>query len=107
MNEYRDKAGSVLRNGHTDEVSEEKMEEIVEMLQRVAHNTDATLDQVISVYDAASRNRLTEVLLDSGDAFDDIADDLREWTRSGKALRLMLCGDTMADEVRIQVCTED
>ena len=107
MNKYRDQRGSILRKGHTDEVSEEKLEEVMGMLQRVAKTTSATLNQVIGVYDAASRNRLTEVLLDSGDAFDNVMNDIKDWKLSGKALRLMLCGDTMADEVRVQVCTED
>lgn len=107
MNKYRGQHGYFLREGHNDEISEEKLVSIMESLKRVADNTDTTLNQVINVYDAASRNRLTEVLLDNGDAFDRVISDIKGWKQSDGFVRLRLSGDDMSDEMRIQIVGED
>lgn len=108
MNPDRDKPRYwMLRKSHLDDISEERLTEIIAMLQRVAHNTGATLNQTISVYDAASRNRLTEVLLDSGDAFDRVVSDFHSWKKSDGYLYVKLSGDDLADEVRVQIEEKD
>lgn len=106
MNPYRDFPGRSLRPAHYDEISEERLTETVEMLQRVAKNTNATLNQVIDVYDAACRNRLTETLLDSGDAFDYMLNDIKNWKKSEGAIRVMLSGDYLADEMKVKIVSD-
>lgn len=104
MNLKRGKPGSWnLRNGHMDEVSEQRLTETVEMLQRVADNTNAELEDVINVYGAAGRNRLTEVLLESGDAFDSVVEEFKTWRKGDGYLRLRIAGDCLAEEVRVQI----
>lgn len=104
MNSHRVKPGPwVLRDGHYDEIDMNKMTNLIIDLQDVSEKTCAPLEQVIAAYNAATRNRFIEVLLDYGDAFDKVVDDIMEWKRSDKALRLMLSRDSMADEVRVEV----
>ena len=108
MNPDRDKPGHWnLRKGHVDEISEQRLTETMEMLQWVADNTNTDLEDVISVYNAASRNRLTEVLLDSGDAFDWAVDDIKEWKKEHEYTKVMLAGDYNADEVRVKMINDD
>ena len=96
-----------LRPSQSDEISEERLTETMEMLQRVADNTNTGLDQVINVYNAATRNRLTEVILDSGDAFDSIVDDIKEWFKKNEYIKLKIAGDYNADEVRVKMINDD
>lgn len=77
------------------------------MLQRVADNTNTELDQVINVYSSAVRNRLTEVLLDSGDAFDSIVDDIREWHKKNEYIKLKIAGDYTCDEVKVKMVSNN
>ena len=69
----------------------------------LSRDTNTTLNQVISVYNAACRNRLTEVLLDSGDAFDSVVNDFKKWHSSDGFVRLQLSGDDLADEMRVKI----
>ena len=104
MNQKRKEPGNwFLREGHYDDISEERLTETMFMLKNVADETNTTLNQVISVYNAASRNRLTEVLLDSGDAFDDVIKDFKKWNSSDGFLKLKLSGDYLADEMRVKI----
>lgn len=95
------------RPSQSDEISEERMTETMEMLQRVADNTNTELDQVINVYSSAVRNRLTEVLLDSGDAFDSIVDDIREWHKKNEYIKLKIAGDYTCDEVKVKMVSNN
>ena len=90
-----------------DEISEQRLTETMEMLQRVADNTNTELEDVINVYGAAVRNRLTEVLLASGDAFDSVVDDIKKWKREHEYLKVMLAGDYNCDEVRVKMINDD
>ena len=96
-----------LRNGHNDEISEERLAETMGMLQRVADKTNTELDQVINVYNAATRNRLTEVILDSGDAFDSLVDEFKEWHKKDGYMKLKLAGDYMCDEVKVKMVKDN
>ena len=96
-----------LRNGHNDEISEERLTEIIKMLQCVAENTNTELDQVINIYNAATRNRLTEVILDSGDAFDSLVDEFKEWHEKDGYMKLKLAGDYMCDEVKVKMVKDN
>lgn len=108
MNPQRVETGPwVLRDGHYDEIDVDKMTDLMSDLQEVSEKSGAPLEQVVAVYNSATRNRLIEVLLDCGDAFDKVVEDIKEWKQSDKALRLMLCGDSMADEVRVEVTSKD
>ena len=108
MNPYRaEREGVYMRRGHTDELAEDKLIEIMDSLKYVADATDTTLNQVIQVYASATRNRLAEVLLDSGDAFDNVVNAIEEWKRSDGFVRLRLSGDDMADEMRVRIMGED
>jgi hypothetical protein len=107
MNPYRNERGGVyMRRGHTDELDETKLQGIIESLQRVASATDTTLDQAIKVYECATRNRLAEVLLDSGDSFDEVVEEIKKWKQSGNAIRVMLSGDDLADEMRVKIMSD-
>lgn len=90
-----------------DEISEQRLTETMEMLQRVANNTNTELEDVINVYGAAVQNRLTEVLLASGDAFDSVVDDIKKWKREHEYLKVMLAGDYNCDEVRVKMINDD
>ncbi|MBR4803197.1 MAG: hypothetical protein IK032_00985 [Bacteroidales bacterium] len=104
MDPRRNEPGNwYLRNGHYDDISEERLTETMFMLKNVADETNTTLNQVISVYNAASRNRLTEVLLDSGDAFDSVVNDFKKWHSSDGFVRIKLSGDDLADEMRVKI----
>lgn len=104
MNPRRDKPGEwVFRRGHCDEIGEEKLTETMLMLKRVAHGTGTTLNQVIGVFDAASRNRMTEVLLDSGDVVDSVVRELEQWGRTNGCLYVKISGDDGDEEVRVKV----
>ena len=108
MNPDRDKPGHWnLRKGHMDEISEQRLTETMEMLQRVADNTNTELEDVINVYGAAVRNRLTEVLLDSGDAFDSIVDDIKEWHKKNEYIKLKIAGDYTCDEVKVKMVSNN
>lgn len=108
MNPDRDKPGHWnLRKGHMDEISEQRLTETMEMLQRVAGNTNTELDQVIDIYGATTRNRLTEVLLDSGDAFDSAVHDVKKWKREHEYFMVRLAGDYNADELRVKIINDD
>ena len=108
MNPDRDKPGRWnLRKGHMDEISEQRLTETMEMLQRVADNTNTELEDVINVYGAAVQNRLTEVLLASGDAFDSVVDDIKKWKRENGYFKVMLAGDYNCDEVRVKMINDD
>lgn len=107
MNPHRDESWRCLRDGQDDEISEERLTEIIKMLQCVASNTNTELDQVINVYNAATRNRLTEVILDSGDAFDSLVDEFKEWHKKDGYMKLKLAGDYMCDEVRVKMINDD
>ena len=108
MNPDRDKPGHWnLRKGHMDEISEQRLTETMEMLQRVANNTNTELEDVINVYGAAVQNRLTEVILDSGDAFDSLVDEFKEWHKKDGYMKLKLAGDYMCDEVRVKMINDD
>lgn len=96
-----------LRPSQNDEISEERLTDIINMLQCVAYNTKTELDQVINVYNAATRNRLTEVILDSGDAFDSVVDDLKEWFKKNEYLKLKIAGDYSCDEVRVKMLNDN
>lgn len=96
-----------LRDGQEDEISEERLTEIIKMLQCVAENTNTELDQVINVYNAATRNRLTEVILDSGDAFDSVVDEFKEWHKKDGYMKLKLAGDYMCDEVKVKMVKDN
>ena len=91
----------------SDEISEERLTETMEMLQRVAGNTNTKLDQVIKVYGAAVRNRLTEVILDRGDFVNNVMDDIREWFKNNEYIKLKIAGDYNADEVRVMMINDD
>ena len=95
------------RPSQSDEISEERLTETMEMLQRVADNTNTELEDVINVYGAAVQNRLTEVLLASGDAFDSVVDDIKKWKREHEYLKVMLAGDYNCDEVRVKMINDD
>ena len=104
MDPRRNEPGNwYLRNGHYDDISEERLTDTMFMLKNVADETNTTLNQVISVYNAVSRNRLTEVLLDSGDAFDSVVDDFKKWNSSYGFVRIKLSGDYLADEMRVKI----
>ena len=107
MNPHRDESWRCLRDGQDDEISEDRLTEIIKMLQCVADNTNTELDQVINVYNAATRNRLTEVILDSGDAFDSIVDDIKEWFKKNEYIKLKIAGDYTCDEVRVKMINDD
>ena len=107
MNPHRDESWRCLRDGQDDEISEERLTEIIKMLQCVASNTNTEHDQVINVYNAATRNRLTEVILDSGDAFDSLVDEFKEWHKKDGYMKLKLAGDYMCDEVRVKMINDD
>ena len=107
MNPHRKGNEWMYRNAHYDEIGEERLTEIIGMLQRVAKNTKATLPQVIDVYSTATRNRLTEVLLDSGDNFDEVVQDFKKWHFSDGFVRLKLSGDYLADVVKVKIETDD
>lgn len=104
MNPRRDKPGEwIFRMGHYDEVGEEKLTETMLMLKRVADKTGTTLDQAIGVFDAAVRNRMTEVLLDSGDVVDSVVRELEQWGRSNGCLYVKISGSYGDDDVRVRV----
>ena len=108
MNPDRDKPGRWnLRKGHMDEISEQRLTETMEMLQRVADNTNTEIEDVINVYGAAVQNRLTEVLMASGDAFDSVVDEFKEWHKKDGYMKLKLAGDYMCDEVRVKMINDD
>ena len=96
-----------LRKSHRDDISEDRLAETMQMLQRVADKTDTELDLVINVYKANSMNRLTEVFLDSGDAFDSVVDDMHKWKRENAYFKIRLAGDYDADEVRVKMINDD
>ena len=95
------------RPSQSDEISEERLTDIINMLQCVAENTNTELDQVINVYNAATRNRLTEVILDSGDAFDSLVDEFKEWHKKDGYMKLKLAGDYMCDEVKVKMVKDN
>lgn len=65
------------RNRHEDMLQPEALADRVELINVVANMTGATFDQVLKVYGIESINRLTEAILDTGDAKDDSFDEIK------------------------------
>ena len=59
------------RNRHDEMLQTEQLADKIELIQIVAEKTGATFDQVARIYGIESINRLTEVLVDAGEAKDD------------------------------------
>lgn len=66
------------RNRHDDMLKSESLISRIELINNVMEMTGTTFDQVLKVYGIESINRLTEVILDAGDAKDYSWDDLKE-----------------------------
>ena len=66
------------RNRHDDMLQSEALADRVELINVVANMTGATFDQVLKVYGIESINRLTEAILDAGDAKDDSFDEIKK-----------------------------
>ena len=87
------------RKRHDDMLQSEQLADKVELIRIVAEQTGATFDQVAHIYGVKSINRLTEVLVDAGEAKDDnletIAEtlhnelqDLRKWFYDNQPYKL-------------------
>ena len=66
------------RNRHDDMLLSESLADRIELIKVVMDMTGATFDQVLKVYGIESLNRLTEVILDAGDAKDDSYDKIKD-----------------------------
>ena len=66
------------RNRHDEMLQTEQLADKIELIQIVAEKTGATFDQVAHIYGIESINRLTEVLVDAGDAKDDHIETITE-----------------------------
>lgn len=69
---------SPFRNRHDDMIQLESLANRIELINAVASKTGATFDQVLKVYGIESINRITETILDAGDAKDYFYDNLKE-----------------------------
>ena len=69
---------SPFRNRHDDMLQSESLVDRIELIKMVAETTDTTFEQVIKLYGIESINRLTETILDAGDAKDSFQDKLKE-----------------------------
>lgn len=70
------------RNRHDDMLLSEALADRIEMIKVVMEMTGATFDQVLKVYGIESINRLTETILDSGDAKDGSYNNLKDFIHS-------------------------
>ena len=66
------------RNRHDEMLQTEQLADKIELIHIVAEKTGATFDQVAHIYGIESINRLTEVLVDAGDAKDDHLETITE-----------------------------
>ena len=69
---------SPFRNRHDDMLQPESLVDRIELINAVASKTGATFDQVLKVYGIESIYRMTETILDAGDAKDDSYDKLKD-----------------------------
>ena len=84
-----------FRNRHDDMLQSKALVDRIELINTVMEKTGATFDQVIKVYGIESINRLTEVILDAGDAKDDVKDfihkeiiEVRNWFYDNQPYKL-------------------
>lgn len=70
---------SPFRNRHDDMLQTESLVDRIELINAVVSKTGATFDQVLKVYGIESINRITETILDAGDAKDYFNDNLKEF----------------------------
>ena len=91
------------RNRHNEDLLFEELNAAVETIDAVAQATGKTFNQVSSVYRSQAINRLTEILIDAGDAFDWNLDDIktfiadqlshhREWCYDNQPLQIEIKG---------------
>lgn len=90
------------RNRHNEDLLFEELSEAVETIDAVAHATGKTFNQVSSVYHSQAINRLTEILIDAGDAFDWNVEDIKTFISEQMSYHRNWCYDNQPLKVEIE-----
>lgn len=90
------------RNCHNEELLFEELSGAVETIDAVAHATGKTFNQVSSVYHSQAINRLTEILIDAGDAFDRNVDDIKTFISEQMSYHRKWCYENQPLKVEIE-----
>lgn len=90
------------RNRHNEELLFEELSGAVETIDAVAHATGKTFNQVSGVYHSQAINRLTEILIDAGDAFDWNVEDIKTFISEQMSNHRKWCYDNQPLKVEIE-----
>ena len=90
------------RYRHNEDLLFEELSEAVKTIDAVAHATGKTFNQVSGVYHSQTINRLTEILIDAGDAFDWNLDNIKTFISEQMSNHRKWCYDNQPLKVEIE-----